>query len=254
MEKRHLKAFAHFIKNKSPELLAGIGVAGMLATVVLAVKATPKAVRVIEALEKENGEAPTKTEIVKAAWKCYIPAAIAGTVSMACFTASFVTNSKRCAALTAAYVLSETARKEYAEKVTEVIGEKREKDISDAIAKDRLEKTPVTTQEVFTTGFGNALCYDSLSGRYFRSDMEKIRKAENELNSRMMRENYVSLNEFYYELGLSDIEVGGWLGWNISTTGFIKLGFSSQIADDGTPCLVIDYRTPPEYDYGWEHA
>ena len=250
MEKKHFKALARFIRQKSPELLAGIGVAGMIATVALAVKATPKAIRIIDEMTEEKDEPLTKPEVVKATWKCYIPAAITGVVSLSCFAASFVTNSKRSAALTAAYVLSETARKEYAEKVTEIVGEKKEKDISDAVAKERIEKAPVTTQEVFATGFGNALCYDSLSGRYFWSDMEKIRKAENELNSRMMLENYISLNEFYYELGLSGIKVGGWLGWNISTTGLIKLGFSSQIADDGSPCLVIEYRTPPEYDYG----
>lgn len=254
MEKKHIKALARLIRQKSPELLAGIGIAGMLATVVLAVKATPKAVRIIDKMKEEQNDPPKKTEIVKATWKCYIPAAVSGSISLVCLFASLVLNSKRSAALAAAYALSETARKEYAEKVTEIVGEKTEKEITDSIAKDKMEKAPVSKQEVYITEHGNTLCYDSLSGRYFRSDMEKIRSATNELNSRMMRENYISLNEFYYEIGLSGIEIGGWLGWNISTTGLIDLSFSSQITDDGSPCLVISHHNPPEYDYGWEHA
>ena len=250
MEKKHIKALARFIRQKSPELLAGIGVAGMLATVILAVKATPKTVCIIDKLKEERNEPPKKTEIVKETWKYYIPAAITGTMSIMCFAASFIANSKRSAALTAAYILSETARKEYVEKVIGTVGEKKEQEITNAIAADKIKEAPVTKQEVIITEHGNTLCYDSLSGRYFRSDMEKLRKAENDLNRRMISENYISLNEFYYEIGLSHIEVGEWLGWSVGTTGSINLSFSSQIADDGTPCLVIYHKTPPDYDYG----
>lgn len=254
MEKRHLKAITRLIRQKSPELLAGIGIAGMITTVVLAVKATPKAVRIIDKLNEESDKPVTKTEVVKATWKCYIPMAIAGTTSIACLVASFTLNAKRNAALTAVYALSETARKEYSEKVTELFGEKKHEEITDAIAKDKIDKAPVSKQEVVITERGDTLCYDSISGRYFRSDIEKLRKAENDLNKRMLSENYLSLNEFYYEIGLDGIKIGDWLGWNVSTTGMISLKFSSQISNDGTPCIVINHDTPPEYDYGWEHA
>ena len=249
MEKKHIKALARLIRQKSPELLAGIGIAGMLATVVLAVKATPKAVRIIDKMKEEQNDPPKKTEIVKATWKCYIPAAVSGAASIACLMAALVLNSQRSAALAAAYALSETARKEYSEKVSEIMGEQKQKEIEDSVAKDKMEKVPVSKQEAYITEHGNTLCYDSLSGRYFRSDIEKLRRAENDLNKRMMSENYISLNEFYYEIGLSDIKVGDWLGWNIATTGLISLKFSAQIADDNTPCIVLYYGVPPEYDY-----
>ena len=56
------------------------------------------------------------------------------------------------------------------------------------------------------------------------------------------------LNDFYYEIGLDNIKLGDELGWNIDD-GYIDLSFSSQLASDGTPCLVIDYKIAPRYDF-----
>lgn len=54
--------------------------------------------------------------------------------------------------------------------------------------------------------------------------------------------------ESYYEIGLDNIKLGDELGWNIDD-GYIDLSFSSQLASDGTPCLVIDYTIAPRYDF-----
>ena len=95
---------------------------------------------------------------------------------------------------------------------------------------------------------GNTLCYDSISGRYFKSDIEKIKKAENELNKKMLNEMYLSLNEFYDELGLRPTSLGNELGWNIDD-GLIDIHFSSQLSEDDQPCLVLDYCVAPRYGY-----
>lgn len=157
-------------------------------------------------------------------------------------------NAKRNAALATAYTLSESTLRDYQKKVVETIGEKKEQSVRDAVAKDRIEKTPVTTREVIVTEKGNALCLDYVSGRYFRSDRDTINRAINELNRRLRDEMYISLNDFYYELGLSSTGLGDQLGWNIDN-GYIEPDFSSQLADDGTPCLVISYLVEPRYDY-----
>ena len=129
-----------------------------------------------------------------------------------------------------------------------MFGEKKHETVKDAIAKDKIEKNPIAMQEVIITEKGNTLCYDVLSGRYFKGDIDKIKKAENELNRQMRDEMYISLNDFYYEIGLENIKLGDELGWNINE-GYIDLSFSSQLASDGTPCLVIDYAVAPRYDY-----
>lgn len=252
MKKEITKSFLSLktaIKKHSPEILTGIGIAGMITTTVMAVRATPKALILIEERKEEIGaEKLEAMDMVKTAWACYIPAAITGTLSVACLIGASSVNARRNAALATAYTLSESALKDYQGKVIEMFGEKKNEAVKDAIAKDKVEKNPVVTREVIITEKGNTLCYDAISGRYFKSDIEKIKKAECELNRQMLDDMYVSLNDFYYEIGLDSVKLGDELGWNVDS-GYIDLSFSSQLASDGTPCLVIDYSVAPRYDY-----
>jgi len=243
------KGIRGVITKHSPEILTGIGIAGMITTTIMAVRATPKALILIEERKEEiDADKLTPIELIKTTWTCYIPAAITGGLSVICLIGASSVNARRNAALATAYTLSESALKEYQEKVIETIGEKKEKSVRDAIAKDRIDENPVSSREVIITEKGNTLCYDSISGRYFKSDIDKLKKAENELNRRMIEEMYISLNEFYYEIGLNPTSIGDDIGWNIDR-GYIELNFSSQLTDDGNPCLVIDYQVAPRYEY-----
>ena len=252
MKKEITKSFLSLktaIKKHSPEILTGIGIAGMITTTVMAVRATPKALILIEERKEEIGaEKLEAMDMVKTTWACYIPAAITGTLSVACLIGASSVNARRNAALATAYTLSESALKDYQGKVIEMFGEKKNEAVKDAVAKDKVEKNPVVTREVIITEKGNTLCYDAISGRYFKSDIEKIKKAECELNRQMLDDMYVSLNDFYYEIGLDSVKLGDELGWNVDS-GYIDLSFSSQLASDGTPCLVIDYSIAPRYNF-----
>lgn len=256
--KLNLKAIARSmgmaLQKHSPEILTGIGIAGMVTTTILAVRATPKALLLIQEAEEvkhqnTDASALTPVETIKAAWLCYVPAAVTGVLSMTCLIGASSVNLRRNAALATAYTLSESALKEYREKVVETIGEKKEQAVQDAVAKERISKSPVTNQEVIITEKGNTLCYDVISGRYFKSDIEKLKRAANDLSRRMLDEGYISLNDFYYEIALPETKLGDELGWHIDN-GLVDLRFSSQLAEDGTPCLVIDYQIAPKYDYG----
>lgn len=254
------------VSKRSPEILTGIGIAGMFTTTVLAVKATPKALKLIEKRkweiydELDEDDIPGNNvgiedmklkplDVIKVAWKPYIPAIVTCVASTTCLIGASSVNAKRNAALATAYQLSQTALTEYKEKVIETIGEKKEAKIKESIDKDRIDKNPVSTKEVIITGGGDSLCYDTISGRYFKSDINKLKKAENELNARLISQDYISLNEFYYEIGLRATDLGNELGWNMGKDGLISFHFTSQIADDGTPCLVVDYHVAPRYDY-----
>ena len=238
------------IKKHSSSILQGIGITGMITTVIFAVRVTPKAMELIHKDSKVNhdgdSDAYTKKEAVKSAWKCYIPAASIGTVSIICLLCASSVNHRKNAALGAAYALSESAFKEYRDKITDTIGEKKEKAVRDEIDKDRVQSNPVKSNEIIVTGKGQTLCFDVLSGRYFFSDIDKLRKAENELNRRMRDDMYITVNEFYSEIGLSDISIGNDIGWEINR-GYINLSFSSQLTEDDTPCLVVGHSLPPVY-------
>lgn len=256
------KSIQTTLTEHSPEILTGLGITGMVTATVLAVKATPKALTLMQGavtnkIDKQIEDGKnldeiepdlTPVEVVKATWKCYIPAAVTCGLSIACLVGASSVHLKRNAALTTAYMLSETALKEYKDSVVETIGERKEQVVRDNVAKHRVEEHPVSSNQVFVTGKGETLCYDMLTDRYFKSDIEQLRKAENELNRQMRDDMYISMNDYFYEIGLNSVKVGDDLGWNIDR-GYIDLEFSSQLAEDGTPCLVVGHRVLPEYDY-----
>lgn len=237
-----------FMAKYSPEILTGLGITGMIMSTILAVKVTPKALMIMRDAEHEKGDSLSKTEKFKACWKCYLPAVITGITSAGCLVASNSVHTRRTAALATAYKLSETALVEYKDKVVETIGEKKEKVVRDNIAKDKLEKNPVKNCEVVSTEKGNTLCYDGVFGRYFRSDIDTVRKAINKINRIIVSDMYVSLNEFYTEIGLEPTKIGYDLGWNIDD-GEIDIETSAQLSPDGTPCLVIEYTVAPRYNF-----
>ena len=233
----------------SPEILTGLGIAGMITTTVLAVKATPKALNLINDRKDElETEKLPPIEVVKTAWKCYIPAAVTCATSTACLIGASSVNLKRNAALATAYKLSESAISEYKDAVIDKIGEKKEQTIRDKVAEEKMKKNPVSSSEVFITEKGNTLCYDTISGRYFKSDIDRIKRAENAINKQLLDEMYVSLNDLYDELDLDHTKLGDELGWKIDD-GLVELYFSSQLADDGTPCVVMDFTRAPKYNF-----
>lgn len=239
------------IREYSPQILTGLGITGMVSTTLMAVKSTPKALYLLKDSEKvwkKESKIETGIEVVKITWKCYIPSVILGCVSIVCLISANSLNTKRNAALTTAYAISESALKNYQQKVVETIGKNKEQSVRDAIAKDTISKNAIQSSEVIITKKGDTLCFDVLSGRYFKSDIDKIKRIENDINRKMMDEITICLNEFYEEIGLPGTSIGYDIGWNIDR-GFIDIVFSSQLADDGTPCLVIDYRNPPVYGY-----
>lgn len=268
MKKQLFKNVAKSLSRHSPEILTGIGIAGMITSTVLAVRATPKAITLIEERKEElnkslfdeniNKDYSLKDhkemdklgakETIKTVWKCYVPTAVTMTVSIVCLIGASSVHLKRNAVLATAYQLSEAAATEYRNKVVETIGAKKEEAIRDKVNKDSIDKNPVTKNEVIITEKGNTLCYDHMSGRYFKSDIDKINKAVNEINRQINQNYYVSLNDLYEELGLDDTSLGDLLGWN-SDSGLLELHSSALLTDDGVPCLVLDFNNAPKYNY-----
>lgn len=248
---------SHFFKavqdsatKNAPIILTSIGIVGMIGTTVMAVRATPKAIKLLDEKKKrEHRDSLPPTEVVKTTWKCYIPAAVTGVASTACLLRASSIATRRSAALVTAYNLSRSALSEYKEKVVETIGEKKERDIEEAISKDKLERNPVCNNEVIITDRGSTLCYDGMFGRYFMSDRDTIKEAMTEINRRIVSgDMHASLNDFYHELNLSNIDIGDELGWNLDD-GRIDVDFDTQLASNGVPCLVVRYSSPPRYEY-----
>jgi len=261
--KPHVKNVRSLLIKESPTILTWLSVIGVPATVGFAIRGTAQATSVLIMEEIERGEkiliskgkepeiihSPlTKKESFKLVWRYYIPTVISGITTVACIVGSNHINLKRNAAIATAFTLTDAALREYQSKVVELMGEKKDQKIRDEIAQDKLNNDPIDESRVIITGRGDSLFYDSLSGRYFRSNIESIRKIQNDFNAELLVEMYKTLNEFYDLVGLEETEMGKDVGWNTDNglNGMLDIHFSAKIATDGVPCVVLEYKVLPK--------
>ncbi|MBD9004648.1 MAG: hypothetical protein EGR21_09570 [Faecalibacterium prausnitzii] len=234
-------------KKHSPEILIGMGIAGAASSVIFAVKATPKAMILLEEKRQELGvEKLEAKEIIKTAAPVYIPTAVSFGVSVACIVGASSVNARRNAALTAAYTLSESTLRTYRDKVLETVGEDKEREIRQKAAIEQQQSTPEPQTLVVRSAAGQLKCFDSLSGRYFVSTKNEIDKAVNEFNRQLRDDMRISLNDWYDLIGLDTNKLGDMLGWDIER-GYVETCYASRLDEDGLPCLVVNYVEPPHY-------
>lgn len=220
------------IRSNSPEILTALGIGGVVSTAYLAHQAGVKVSR-----DEDADPWASNKEKVQKYWKLYIPTAISGALTITCIVAASKGNSRRTAAAVTAYSLSEKAFSEYREKIVEQVGENKEQKLRDELAQAKVTEQP--PKEIIVAGSGTVLCCELFTGRYFRSDMEKLRKAQNDINNLVNNSLYVPLDEFYYRIGLPNTSISGNIGWSEKQ---MDLEFSTVLSDNNEPCLAFDYN------------
>ena len=236
-------------KQASPLFLTAMAVVGTVATAVLAVRATPKA---IEYIQLNTGydhdgvmEVPSKEEIVKATWKYYIPAATVGLSTIICILGANALNRRQQATLAGAYALIDQAYKEYRNKAKELYGEESDQNIRTSVVKDRKDDVPKPSE-------GKILFFDELSYRYFESTMLDVTDAEYQLNRKFAIDGEVYLSEFYDLLGLPRTEFSEVAKWDydsyIAFCGYQWIDFEHDLVvmDDGLECYIIHIPFSPK--------
>lgn len=247
------KTVGRTLADNSPAILAGVAVTGTVSTAFLAAKGTVETTRDYDFLRNNAEDAHvyqhglTKAELVKRYWKNYIPAAATGLVTVGCIVGGTTVSHKRQAVLVSAYSLSERAFSEFREKAVESLGPKKTQEVYDNVARERMVSDPASKSEIVVMASGKQLCYESYSGRYFESDIETIRKAQNDMNTRILNEMYVSLNDFFDAIGLTTNSAGEELGFSIDNQ--IDVQFSAMLTDDQRPCICIGYSQTPIRDF-----
>lgn len=233
-----------FINANSPAILAGGGIVGTISTAYFAGKASFKAADVIRRYEEDFEKTESKKkrfiEKTRLVWTLYIPAGISGAVTIASIVGSAKISSRRIASAAVAYSLVDRAFGEYKEKVIEQIGKTKEQGVRDELAKDHVQRTTPIPEGTVLLGSGHILCCELYTGRYFNGDMEILRKAQNEINSKTMHHLYATLDDFYDLVGLRQTSASGDLGWD--SDKLMELKFSTVLTEDNKPCLAFEYN------------
>ena len=248
------------LENHSTTILSGVAVAGTVTTAVLTGRASFKAARILE--DEQNaivgawreGESDTppedlsKTHKLKVVWKLYLPPVASGVLTVTSIIVANKISSKKIAALAVAGGISERALQEYKDKVVEKLGDRQSQKIRDDIAQDRVTKNPYSS-EVVLVGTGDVLCYDMLTGRYFRSSVEDIKRAENKINHEILNTMGASLSEFQDILGMPETDYTQKVGWD--GPDLVSVLLSTTMSADGRPCICVDFNRPPILEWGY---
>lgn len=256
--KAGIKVIQRELVKHGPDLLFAGGIATMGMAVGSGIKATPKVLMAIELEEKQKFQETgkrvhlTKKEKFKVAWKYYVPTAIEFAVGTGCLVGSRHLNIKRTASFATAYTVTKEAYDAYKESTKEVVGEKKEQTIRETAAEKKVHDHPITECDIgsdpVVTAQGKCLCFETSFNKYFYSTYNDIIAAQNNFNELLNQERYMSLNEWYDILGLNRVNGGEAVGWNVDD-GLLDISISSCIADDGRPCLCVDYLVYPKGDY-----
>lgn len=253
------------LRKASPTIMTCIGAFGVVATAVLAVKATPKALERVEKAtdEKmaEKGEELTKIETVGACWTCYAPAALTGIATIGCIFGANTLNRRQQAALSSAYALLDRTYRNYQQSVKHVFGEDGHKRVLQDMAVQKVDSDhTIYTEGAFestTLDFGiyeeEHMFYDAYSDRQFTSTIGKVLQAEYHLNRMLAINGGVSLNELYKFLGIDPIKGGDDIGWWVDYENevyWVDFNHVTSYMDDGpnnpeVECLIIEFPHPP---------
>ena len=244
--KQILAKTARSLKRASPTILAVFGSAGVVATTILAVQATPKATKLIDAKKEEKGEKLTILETIQASGMTYAPTALVGIATIACIFGSNALNKRSQASMASAYALLQQSYRQYRTAAGEVYGEDADEKIKAQVAKDvYISSDGETYDPAIDKSSAQVLFYDVFSERYFNSTLAAVLNAEMHLNRNLVLGLGMSANDFYDLLGLDHIDGGDDVGWYLyggeEMDGYGWLDFNNQFTtlDDGLECYII---------------
>ena len=240
------------LKKHSPELLVGAGVVGVVASTVMACKATTKVSEVLDKTKNdiddihyclENPDeikeeytvedskkdlaviyTQTGVELVK----LYGPAVVVGTVSIASILTGHNILRKRNLALASAYAIVDKGFKEYRGRVIERFGKELDRELKYNIKTQEIEETVVdekgkekTVKKTIETVNSNEI---GLYAKFFDNgnvnwtkdpelNLMFLRRQQDYANEKLQAKGYLFLNEVYEMLGLDKTRAGNVVGW-----------------------------------------
>lgn len=229
-----------FFKRNSSTILTILASIGVISTTALAISATPKALDLINEVKKDTNKDLTKIEIVKTAWKPYIPTIISGFSTILCIFGANYLNKRTQASLTSAYALLNNSYREYIEKNKELYGEEVDDNIKKEIANDNIDRNNIDIYHE------DKLFFDYQTMIYFHSTFENVINAEKLLNQELAATGYVSIRDFYRFIGIDEnLVYSGDMGWyDFGHYQEIKFEHQRVQFDDGLECWIIVTETP----------
>lgn len=235
------------LSRNKPSIMLGLGIGSMITAVISGIHYSPMARDALDEKKEElEVEELSAMDVIKTAGPFFVPTLAFTVAGVACIVCGNHVNLERQAAAMTACAISETTSQIYREKVRDIVGEKKEKTIHEAAAKESYYRDLKNDKIIITTNNSDGFpVYDDLTKQKIRSKIEKIHATINELNRKMLVDGTITLDEYCLAMNEEPMEFGTELGWNIDR-GFIELEPPTAIVSEtGEPCIVIMHKIQP---------
>lgn len=269
------------IRKSSPNLMFGLGVAGMIGTVVLASKATLRVEDILDETEElriqarevldsgneKYSDQDFKQDMVKLYFrqgakltKLYAPSVVVGLASVGCLTGAHVTLTRRNAGLMAAYAAVDKGFKEYRNRVIDELGEDKDREFKfgvqeiEEVSQDKKGNEVIKKRNGASRASMYARFFDD-SNSNWSNDPETnlffLKTHQTYLNNQLQARGHVLLNDVFDALDMERTEAGCVVGW-VKGNGddFIDFGIWDPEQIDRTydfmvgneNCLLLDFN------------
>lgn len=269
------------IQKHSPKMMLAVGIVGVVGAGVMACKATLKLSEVLEPTEKElqlrtelserdedyaNGE--FRKDVIKLqirtflnVVKLYAPAVGVATVSIALIAGAHVVQSRRAAAMTAAYAGLKEGYDQLRQNVLDKYGAEEEAKLRHGV-KIVEEQVEGKDGKVKTVKHEKARGYSAYAQLFTEGNSNWVPNPDNNwffltsqqryLNDKLQANGVVFLNDAYEALGLQKTKAGQVVGWAMGEKdgdGYIDFGISESIQNfftTGEGSVWLDFNVDGE--------
>jgi len=228
----------NFAKENAPSILLALGIGGFIGAVFYTAKVATKANDILTNLPPEA----SKLDQVRSVAPTYAPVLGLMLASTGAILSSNRIMRNRYAALLVLY--------SFTDQMVERWKSSAEKEMS-AKAFQKVKENVVGADDPIPNEIvedkNSTIFYDRYSGRWFSTDsVEQVRKVINDVNQTVFEDDYAPLNDFYYGLGMDNVEYGDHVGWHISS-GAVNIELTPIIRDDRA-YIAISFNVKPR-DY-----
>jgi len=279
------------VKQHSPKIMLATGIVGVVGAGVLACKSTLKLSEVLEEAENvklsrtvafESGqlvenkdgkpsaytEAEYNKDLIKIKVtavlqiaKLYAPAIAVAAVSISLITAAHVVQSRRAAAMTAAYAGLKEGYDRLRQNIVDKYGVEEEAKlrhgvvVHEEVVADKDGKTKINPTD-------KAAGYSAYARLFTEGNVNWTPNADNNWffltsqqrywNDKLQSDGFVFLNDIYYALGLPKTKAGqvvGWVAGEKNGDGYIDFGISDSLKNfftDGEGSVWVDFNVDGE--------
>lgn len=242
----------YFLKKHSTLIMTIAASCGVITTTVLAVKATPKAVKLLEEAEVKKGEELTVIEKIKYGWTPYIYCGLSAIGTIACIISIEHLNHKKQISLISAYTLLENSFSQYRDNIKQICGE----DV-DLLARQEIVRARYDPTLIVPENDEELLFFDYQGMRFFYSSFHNVIRAEHQILESIHNRGYACLNEYYDYLGIPQLDYGYQLGWgdyeSCDPYNVKELEFNYEKIlmgkDKDVTCWIITASMPATFDY-----